>query len=58
MLSLLEQAYGWGHSVLQTQFLVLLFFDEIRLGISCELSAGQTVHIKCQVIFSLEKKKE
>ena len=30
-------------------------FREIRLGISCESSAQQTVHMKCQVSFSLKK---
>ena len=31
------------------------FFMKIRLGISCESSARQMIHMKCQVLFSLEK---
>ena len=35
--------------------LVLNYFSEIlRLGISCELSARQTIHMKCQAIFCLQ----
>ena len=37
------------------------FSEKIRLGISCELSARQMIHMKSQVLFSLnitnEKKK-
>ena len=30
--------------------------EKIRLVISCELSARQTIHMKCQALFSLKKK--
>ena len=32
--------------------------EKIRLGISDELSTRQIVHMKCQVLFSLKKKKK
>ena len=44
-------------------FLLLLFFfffffsEKTSLDISCELSAKQTVHMKCQDLFSLKNKK-
>ena len=45
---------GW-HS----KFLLLLFFREnVRLGISGELSIGQMVPMKCQAIISLKKYKQ
>ena len=31
--------------------------EKIRLEISCELSARQTIHMKSQALFSLKKKK-
>ena len=34
-----------------------LFSESISLDISCELSAKQTIHMKCQDIFSLKNKK-
>ena len=33
-----------------------LFFSEKILDISCELSARQTIHMKCHVLFSLKNK--
>ena len=30
--------------------------ETIRLCISCELSAGQTIHMQCQALFSLKLK--
>ena len=36
--------------------IIIVFFSEkIRIGISCELSAEQTIHMKYQVLFSLKK---
>ena len=35
-------------------FLLLLFFRKIRLCISSESSARQTIHMKCQVLCSLK----
>ena len=32
--------------------------EKIRLGISCELSAWQTIHMKCQALFSLKIRKK
>ena len=37
--------------------IILTNFRENKTGISCELSARQTVHMKCHFIFS-EKKEE
>ena len=40
-------------------FDLILFFDvseKIRLDISYELPAKQTIHIKCQVLFSVKNK--
>ena len=34
----------------------LLFAEKMRLGISCESSAGQMIHMKCQALFSLKEK--
>ena len=34
------------------------FPEKTSLDISCELSAKQTIHMKCQDLFSLEKKKK
>ena len=34
------------------------FSKKITLGDSCESSVGQTIHIKCQDIFSLGEKKK
>ena len=36
--------------------LILYFSEKLRLDISCELSARQTIHMKCQFLFSLKKK--
>ena len=36
-------------------FFLLFFPDKIKLGISCELSAQQTIHMKFQALFSLKK---
>ena len=35
--------------------LFLFLFKKIRLDISCELSAWQTIHMKCQDLFSNKK---
>ena len=35
--------------------LVLYVSEKIKLGILCELPTRQTIHIKCQVLFSLKK---
>ena len=35
---------------------ILTFSEKIKLGISCELSAKQTIHMKCQTLFRLKKK--
>ena len=40
------------------QFLLLSFSKKIRLGISCDSSARQTIHMKCEALFSLKKKKK
>ena len=40
-------------------FLFIYFFPEkIRLCISCELSARQTIKIECHYLFSVKKKKK
>ena len=33
------------------------FSEKIILDISCESSAGQTIHMKCQALFTVENKK-
>ena len=33
-----------------------MFLEKIRLDISCELSPKQTIHMKCQVLFSQKNK--
>ena len=38
--------------------IVLHFSEKIRLDISCESSAKQTIHLKCQVLFSLKNNKK
>ena len=42
-------------SFFKTSFYFYFFFVEIRLGISCKLSAWQMIHMKCQALFSLKK---
>ena len=37
--------------------LFFLFSEKTSLDISCELSAWQTIHMKCQNLFSLANKK-
>ena len=39
-------------------FLFFYFFKEKSLDISCESSAKQMIHMKCQDLFSLKKKKK
>ena len=39
-------------------YLYLFFSAEIKPGISCESSAEQMIHMKCQVLFSLKIKKK
>ena len=42
-------------------FIFLFFFilsEETSIDISCELSAKQMIHMKCQDLFSLKKKKK
>ena len=34
--------------------ILILFQKKIKLGYSCELSAKQTIHMKCQALFSLK----
>ena len=38
--------------------LIIYFSEKIRLGILCESSARQMIHMKCHVLFSLKKKKK
>ena len=40
-----------------TFYFLLLFFRENKTGISCESSAGQMIHMKCQALFSLKSRK-
>ena len=39
-----------------SKFFFYYFLEETSLDISCELSAKQTIHMKCQDLFSLKKK--
>ena len=34
------------------------FSEEIRLGISCDSSPSQLIHMKCQALFSLKNTKK
>ena len=37
-------------------YIYFIFFIEISLDISCELSSQQTIHMKCKIIFLWKKK--
>ena len=39
-------------------FKYFYFSEEIRLDISCEVSAKQSIYMKCQALFSLKNKKK
>ena len=39
-------------NIINIVFLLLLFLEKIRFCIACELSAQQTIHMKCQALFS------
>ena len=39
-------------------FVFYSFLEKIRLDMSCESSAKQTVHMKCQALFSLNNNKK
>ena len=39
-------------------FFFFYFLEKIRTDISCESSAQQMIHMKCQVLFSLKNKNE
>ena len=34
---------------------ILKYLEKIRIDMSCELSASQTIRMKCQALFSLKK---
>ena len=38
--------------------LIVSYFSDKGSDISCESSASQTIHMKCQALFSLKKKKK
>ena len=40
------------------QILLFYFSEKIRLDISCESSARQTIYMNCQALLSLKKKKQ
>ena len=46
-----------GHLCHTDTFLVFIF-QRKQVDISCELSVKQTIHMKCQDLFSLKKKKK
>ena len=39
-------------------FFIIFFSEKTSLDISCESSAWQTIHMKCQDLYSLKKKKK
>ena len=51
-----EDGPGRGHLCHTDTFLVF-FSEKTSLDISCESSAWQTIHMKCQDLFSLNNKK-
>ena len=42
------------HFIIFLFIYLFFFFEKIRLGISCEFSARQKIHMKFQVLFSLK----
>ena len=42
----------------QSEIFILYFSEKTNLDISCESSAWQTIHMKCQDLFSSENKKK
>ena len=50
-----RQAKLEADDILKVYF--FLFFRKISLGILCESSAWQTIHMECQDLFSLKKSK-
>ena len=55
--SLSSAEYAHTKIVADNSIIILLFLEKIRLHISCELSARQTIHMKCQFLFSLKNNK-
>ena len=50
---------GVMFKIIADDILFFKYFPEIiRLGISCESSAKQTIHKECQVLFSLKNTKK
>ena len=47
-----------NHSRRKSYFSFFYFSEEIRFDLSCELSVKQTIHMKCQELFSLNIKKK
>ena len=39
-------------------FIIIIFHGKIRFSISCESSARQIIHIKCQTLFSSKNKNQ
>ena len=43
--------------IVADDMLIVSYFSDKEPDISCESSASQTIHMKCQALFSLKKKK-
>ena len=56
-ISLSSAEYAHTKIVADNTVIILLFLEKIRLHMSCELSARQTIHTKCQFLFSLKNNK-
>ena len=55
----LQQVVKWSCSNFRTDIIMRFYFSEkTSLDISCESSAWQSIHMKCQDLFSLKKKEK
>ena len=54
LLHTVEPTYEYQKALKLSIFFFINFQRKVRLGISCELSARQTIHMQCQALFSLK----
>ena len=41
-----------ANDILKYFFIIIIISEKIKIDILCELPAGQTIHMKCQFLFS------